>query len=87
MSVSPFHRASAILSPVARAVYCAPEPPHSAVRAAVREPSFHAAHLLNASRMLSTAGPMTAMNKVGRMQKIRGMVIFTGTCCAFCSAR
>ena len=33
------------------------------------------------------AGPMTAMKRQGRMQKISGTVIFTGTCCAFCSAR
>ena len=45
------------------------------------------AHLLKLSMMLSTAGPMTAMNRVGRMQKISGMVIFTGTCWAFSSAR
>ena len=37
--------------------------------------------------MLIAAGPMTAMNRQGRMQKIRGMVILTGTCCAFSSAR
>lgn len=36
--------------------------------------------------MLIAAGPMTAMNSVGRMQKISGMVIFTGTCWAFSSA-
>ena len=45
------------------------------------------AHLLKLSMMLSTAGPMTAMNRVGRMQKISGMVILTGTCWAFSSAR
>jgi hypothetical protein len=37
--------------------------------------------------MWMTAGPMTAMNSVGRMQKISGMVILTGTFCAFSSAR
>ena len=34
-----------------------------------------------------TAGPMTAMNRHGRMQKIRGTVIFTGTFWACSSAR
>ena len=39
------------------------------------------------SMMLIAAGPMTAMNRQGRMQKISGMVILTGTCWAFSSAR
>ena len=33
------------------------------------------------------AGPMTTMNSVGRMQKISGKRIFTGTFCADSSAR
>ena len=37
--------------------------------------------------MLSAAGPITAMNRQGRMKKISGIVILTGTCWAFSSAR
>ena len=33
------------------------------------------------------AGPMMTMNSDGRMQKISGIVILTGTCWAFSSAR
>ena len=39
------------------------------------------------SMMLIAAGPITAMNKAGRMQKISGTVILTGTCWALVSAR
>jgi hypothetical protein len=39
------------------------------------------------SMMLMTAGPMTATKSAGRMQKMSGIVILTGTCCAFSSAR
>ena len=44
-------------------------------------------HLAKESMMWMTAGPITAMNRHGRMQKISGMVIFTGTFWAFSSAR
>ena len=37
--------------------------------------------------MWMTAGPITAMNRQGRMQKISGTVILTGTFCACSSAR
>ena len=37
--------------------------------------------------MLMPAGPSTAMNRHGRMQKISGIRILTGTFCAFSSAR
>ena len=39
------------------------------------------------SMMLMTAGPMTATKRQGRMQKMSGTVILTGTCWAFSSAR
>ncbi len=59
------------------------------MRASDREPGelrVGRPHELKLSMMLIAAGPITAMKRQGRMQKISGMVILTGTCWAFSSA-